>query len=47
MIAVWVPDPNIQKFAVTITEKVDQLEILDSLKKIIPEQWGLPPYGKL
>ena len=42
-IVVWVPDPNILKLAGTVTEKADQ--ILDSLEKFIPEQWGLPPYA--
>ena len=41
------PDPSIPslKLAGTVTEKADQ--ILDSLEKFIPEQWGLPPYDKL
>jgi len=45
MSVVWVPDPNLLKLADTVTEKADQ--ILDSLEKFIPEQWGLPPYDEL
>ncbi|KAF8160719.1 HAD-like domain-containing protein [Crassisporium funariophilum] len=45
MSVVWVPDPNISKLPYSDVERPDQ--VLESLERFVPEDWGLPPYASL